>query len=480
MNRLLLLPTLLLLILTLPKQNLAQKRELRAAWVATVANIDWPSTPDLNSHQQKLEFLRILDSLHSSNFNAIVVQVRPTSDAFYPSPLEPWSKYLTGKSGQAPSPYYDPLKFMIEETHKRNMEFHAWINPLRAYNFSNPHPSSHISKQHPDWFYTYGNNTIMNAGNPEAANYLLKVIEDIVVRYDIDALHMDDYFYPYTIRGKSINDFAEYQKYNPRNLSLDDWRRDNINRIIKRIHDMILAKKPSVQFGISPFGVWRNYKDDPRGSKTNAGQTNYDNLYADILLWMKSGWIDYCAPQLYWERGHSAADYNELVKWWKKNSYDTYIIAGLQIYLMEQSTKSVWKSTAETLAQIYLAEHYNYDGIFLYSAKYLVKNIRGLKGDLKQGLFSKRALPLIHKHSDHTVPQAPTARKGSTNGWNFAEVTRPISDYYYVLAYETPNDDFVIEDINGAGRFHFRPKPKSKYFLVAVNKNQRISTKVYL
>ncbi len=467
----------LLLLYTLTTSS--QKRELRAVWVATVANIDWPSSSTASVASQKYEFTRLLDSLEATNFNAVVAQIRPTADAFYPSSIEPWSKYLTGKSGRPPEPYFDPLHFMITECHKRNLEFHAWINPLRAYTGSNPHPGNHVTRTHPDWFYTYGKNTIMNAGNPQAINYLMRVIEDIIVRYDIDALHMDDYFYPYTIAGRSIPDDREYNTYNTRNLSRGDWRRDNINKIIQRIRNLILDKNPSIQFGISPFGVWRNFEDDPRGSHTHAGQTNYDNLYADVRLWMQKGWIDYCAPQLYWERGHKSADYTTLLKWWKQNAFDTYIISGLQIYLMEQSSKSVWQSTEETLAQIYMARSYGYDGVCLYSAKYIGKNVRGLKNDLQNDLFSEKALPPIHKHSTLSPPMAPKVST-SQGGVDRIQVKNKDPNLRYVFGAENVKNKFIILEINTTGAYSFKRQQYYRYFVCALNASNMISGKTYL
>ncbi len=475
-------PKLLCLIfaLLLSTQAYTQKRELRAIWIATVANIDWPSSSTASVASQKYEFTRLLDSLEATHFNAVVVQIRPTSDAFYASSIEPWSKYLTGKSGRAPSPYFDPLEWMIQECHQRNLEFHAWINPLRAYSGSNPHPASHITRRHPEWFYTYGKNTIMNAGNPKAIDYLMTVIKDIITRYDIDALHMDDYFYPYTIKGRSIPDNMEYNNYNPKRLSKEDWRRDNINNIVQRIYNLIIEYKPAVQFGISPFGVWRNYKDDTRGSHTNAGQTNYDNLYADVRLWMQKGWIDYCAPQLYWERGHSAADYNTLIKWWKNNAFNTYIISGLQIYLMEQSSKSVWKSTEETLEQISLARYYDYDGICLYSAKYLAKNVRGLKNDLKYGLFSRIALPPVHKHTNLIQPSKPQFSSQKQGYIDRVTIKSPHPKLRYIFGFESAQENFEILEINTSGTYAFKRAPQFRYFVCAINASNIVSEKVYL
>ena len=271
--------------------------EFRGVWIATVDNIDWPHKGVYTAYSQKLDFIRQLDMHKQNGMNAVIVQVRPSADAFYPSALEPWSEWLTGKQGRSPSPYYDPLQFMIEETHKRGMEFHAWLNPYRA-NYdvrSASIASNHITKIHPEWFLTYGGKKYFDPGNKEAQQHVINVVKDIVKRYNVDAIHMDDYFYPYRIPNKEFPDNASYKKSGT-SLSKGDWRRSNVDSIIKALNAVIKAEKPYCKFGISPFGVWRNKEADPDGSNTQAGQTNYDDLYADILLWLKQGWVDYVAP----------------------------------------------------------------------------------------------------------------------------------------------------------------------------------------
>ena len=267
-----------------------------------MTNIDWPSRKGLPVDSQKAEFIRILDLHKQNGMNAIIMQIRPAADAFYPSPYEPWSEYLTGVQGKPPSPYYDPLQFMIEETHKRGMEFHAWCNPYRA--MFNTKKSSiaptHITRMHPEWFVDYGDTRYFDPGNKEAQAFVSHIVGDIVRRYAVDAIHFDDYFYPYRIPGKAFPDSETFQKYH-NGMSLEDWRRSNVDSIIVQLYRVIRNENPNCRFGISPFGVWRNQDKDPRGSATKAGQTNYDDLYADILLWLEKGWIDYVVPQLYWE-----------------------------------------------------------------------------------------------------------------------------------------------------------------------------------
>ena len=330
----------------------AQARpEFRGVWIASVDNIDWPRRYQYNSESQKAEFIRQLDMHQRNGMNAVMVQVRPSADALYASPYEPWSQWLTGTQGKAPWPYYDPLKFGIEEAHKRGFEYHAWVNPYRA-NFSIGKASiaaNHITKQHPEWFLKYGTTLYFDPGNQEAQAWVVNVVKDIVERYDVDAIHMDDYFYPYRIAGKEFPDTASYRKYGA-GMSKDDWRRSNTDSIIRKLTAAIHDTKPWVKFGISPFGVWRNQKDDPDGSPTQAGVTNYDDLYADILLWLEEGWIDYVTPQVYWEFSHSHAPFEPIVKWWNEHTYGRHCYIGLGIY--RAGTNWAWRDRTQLPRQI--------------------------------------------------------------------------------------------------------------------------------
>src|SRR3954469_22815801 len=371
---------------TLPVSNLAlstfnvqPKYELRAAWIATVVNIDWPSKKGLPVDQQKAEYITMLDSLQHLGMNAVIVQVRPAADAFYPSPYEPWSEWLTGTQGIAPEPYYDPLKFMIDEAHKRGMEFHAWLNPYRAvFDMRNSSvASNHITRVHKDWFLMYGGKKYFNPGLPQVMQYVTNIVKDIVTRYDVDAIHMDDYFYPYRITGKEFPDEATYEKYG-NSLKKEDWRRSNCDTIIKMIHDTIVAVKPMVKFGISPFGVWRNKSKDDDGSDTKAGQTNYDDLYADILLWLKNSWIDYVAPQLYWEIGNKFCDYETLLDWWGKHSYDKDVYVGHALYRTVENPTPAWRNPVELPNEIkFLRENKNIQGSIYFSASNFYSNPNG-------------------------------------------------------------------------------------------------------
>ena len=309
-----------IILLYLSNRSVAQpKYEFRGVWVATVDNIDFPSTKYLSSYGQQAEFVSLLDMHKRNGMNAVIVQIRPATDAFYPSQYEPWSEWLTGTQGKPPSPYYDPLEFMITETHKRGMEFHAWMNPYRAvFNINKSSISpTHVTKLHPEWFLDYGGVRYFDPGNKEAQQFVTNVVRDVVSRYNIDAIHFDDYFYPYRIPGKEFGDWKSFQKYG-NGLDKESWRRSNVDSIIVKLSRAIKEQNKNCKFGISPFGVWRNIDKDPEGSNTKAGQTNYDDLYADILLWLKMKWIDYVAPQLYWEFNHKVVGYEVLTDWWAR------------------------------------------------------------------------------------------------------------------------------------------------------------------
>ena len=368
------------------------KYEFRAAWVASVDNIDWPSKKGLPVDSQKAEFIRLADMHKSNGMNALIVQIRPSTDAFYPSPYEPWSEWLNGVQGKPPFPYYDPLQFMITETHKRGMEFHAWCNPYRAefiVGKSSIAPT-HISRIHPEWFLEYGGKRYFDPGNKDVQLFVENVIRDIVARYEVDAIHFDDYFYPYRIAGKEFPDNSSYERYGG-NMSKDDWRRSNVDSIILMLSRSIKEIKPTCKFGISPFGVWRNVSKDPEGSNTTAGQTNYDDLYADILLWLKNGWIDYVAPQLYWEFGHKAAPYEVLLEWWSKHTYGRHCYIGLGIY--KAGSNQIWKDPTLIPRQIEAMRSLpNIQGQVYFSSKSFVSNPNGWSDSLRNVYYKEPAL----------------------------------------------------------------------------------------
>ncbi|KAA4701745.1 family 10 glycosylhydrolase [Bacteroides fragilis] len=309
------------------QQSPYPKREFRGAWIQAV-NGQFRGIP---TEKLKQTLIDQLNSLQGAGINAIIFQVRPEADALYASQLEPWSRFLTGVQGQAPSPYWDPMQFMIDECHKRGMEFHAWINPYRVKTSLKSELSpNHLYNIHPEWFVTYNNQLFFDPALPESRRHICMVVADIVSRYDVDAIHMDDYFYPYPAKGMDFPDDASFARYGGGFTNRADWRRSNVNILIQKIHETIRGLKPWVKFGISPFGIYRNEKNDPLGSKTN-GLQNYDDLYADVLLWARNGWVDYNIPQIYWQIGHPAADYETLVKWWAKNTENRPLFIGQSV-----------------------------------------------------------------------------------------------------------------------------------------------------
>lgn len=312
--------------------ELYPKREFRGVWIHTVGQSRYQQ---MNSAAMKHYIADMVKKMDEAGMNAIIFQVRPEADAFYKSDLEPWSRFLTGKQGVAPDdPTFDPLEFIIDECHKRGMELHAWMNPYRVQsNIKSELASDHLYWDEPERFLQYGNQLYFDPGLPENRKLINDVVRDIVSRYDVDAIHMDDYFYPYPLSGESFPDDNSFDTYaasqgftaNQR----DDWRRNNVNLLIQEIKLTIAGTKPWVRFGISPFGIYRNKRSTPdgSGSETN-GLQNYDELYADIKLWVEKGWIDYNAPQLYWQIGHELADYTTLAKWWNANNFQQPLYIG--------------------------------------------------------------------------------------------------------------------------------------------------------
>jgi len=369
------------------------KPEFRGLWIATVDNIDWPSKGNFSPDSQRREFIQLLDMMQKNGFNTAIVQVRPAADAFFPSSYEPWSEWLTGIQGTPPRPYYDPLEFMISETHKRGMEFHAWVNPYRAV-FNNGTSSlspTHVTRLHPEWFLTYGDKRYFDPGNKEAQRFVGYVIRDMVSRYAVDAIHMDDYFYPYRLTGKEFPDNHSFLVYG-NGMNKDDWRRSNTDSIIALLSRTIKSENPKCQFGISPFGIWRNAnKDSLNGSMTNGGSSNYDDLFADILLWLKKGWIDYVAPQIYWEFEHRVAPFGVLLDWWSKHSYGKNCYIGLGMY--KAGSNPAWKDRMQLPRQIDAIRNTpNVQGMVFFSAKSLQKNLYGWSDSLRLNYFKEPAL----------------------------------------------------------------------------------------
>ncbi|MCJ8210629.1 family 10 glycosylhydrolase [Mucilaginibacter sp. RS28] len=387
----------------------APKREFRGVWVATVVNIDWPSRVGLTSDKQKEQLLKILDYHAQSNINAIMFQVRPAADAFYAKSREPWSRWLMGKQGQAPDPFYDPLEFAITEAHKRGMELHAWINPYRATfdaNYANI-ASNHPTKTHPEWFFTYGKQKLFNPGLPEVREYIVQVVLDIVKNYEIDGLHMDDYFYPYPIAGQVINDTEAFKKYGSAFTDIRDWRRDNVNQLIKMLADSIHKYKPSVKFGVSPLGIWKNKRQDVEGSETNGG-SSYLELYADTRKWVQEGWVDYINPQIYWPFGFRAAPFEKLIDWWSDNTFGRHLYIGQAAYRINERNQTAFRNPRELPNQIrYIRANPRVQGSIYFSSNSLTANPLGFSDSLRRDFYRKPALPPVMLWRDSIAPNAP-------------------------------------------------------------------------
>lgn len=397
----------LALTLGMTAQN---KREFRGAWIQCVnGQFMGKSTQEIQSMLSNQ-----LDELQKDGVNAIIFQVRAECDALYESDLEPWSKFLTGVQGKAPSPYWDPLAWMVEQCHQRGMELHAWINPYRAKHGSTSmgqlSDKSVVIKQ-PNLCFSYDNLVLLNPGLKEAADYTCKVAADIVKRYDIDGFHIDDYFYPYPVAGKKIPDQGLFQKNSHGFWNISDWRRDNVSRFIKQLGETIHQVKPWVKFGVSPFGIYRNKRNDPNGSETN-GLQNYDDLYADVLLWVNNGWIDYCVPQLYWEIGNRAADYKTLITWWNKNAGKRPLYIGEDIertakYADPANPKSHQLPAKHKLHQ----EMNNVKGTVLWYAKTAADNVGNIGHTLRDYYWKYPALQPAMPFLDNKAPKGVKSLK---------------------------------------------------------------------
>ena len=371
------------------------KTELRGVWVSTVQRVDFPSKATTDPSVLRTEWLTLLDFYKSLNINAVIVQVRPTGDAIYPSKLVPYSKWLTGKSGKPLAGNFDLLKFMIETAHNEGMEFHAWVNPYRVLidgdttNLDAKHPF----RAHRNWLMQYGKEYLFNPGIPEVWRHLTDVMEEIVRKYDVDAIHFDDYFYPYRIAGEELPDAKTFEKYGKRFKNVGDWRRANTDSLIFNVKQMIKRSKPMVQLGVSPFAVWRNQSDtkfgDTEGSDTKAGQRCYDDLYSDVVNWMQNGWLDYVAPELYFHVGFEVVDYEKILTWWQTHSYGTTLYISHAIYKVNRQPKyPAWSDPTEIPRQLDLARSIpEVKGLVFFSSKWLIQNELGVTDALRDYFF---------------------------------------------------------------------------------------------
>ncbi|MEO8168188.1 MAG: family 10 glycosylhydrolase, partial [bacterium] len=378
------------------------KREFRGVWISTVANIDWPTSPNLSTQAQKDQLIAILDNMAAAGFNAVVLQVRPECDALYQSSIEPWSYWLTGTQGQAPNPFYDPLQFAVDEAHKRGMELHAWFNPYRAVHgsyTSYTRAPNHVSVLHPDWILTGISSSpttkILDPGKQVVRNYVSGVIADVVRRYDIDAAHIDDYFYVEGITNQDANTFFT----EPRGFSnLADWRRDNVNLLIRQIYDSVRTVKPWVKWGVSPRGIWKN--GVPPGI---VGNDNYSSIYCDAVAWLQARSLDYIAPQLYWKFG-GGQDYGLLQPWWNSQRNGRHFYPGLATYRINASGFGPASEIANQLR--YNRTSGNTQGAIQFTANNLTGNLGGITDSLKTDIFRYPALipPMVWKDSIAPYP----------------------------------------------------------------------------
>jgi uncharacterized lipoprotein YddW (UPF0748 family) len=400
-------------------------REFRGVWVASVSNINWPSKPGLSTAEQQAELLALLDRAAALRLNAVLLQVRPACDALYPSKLEPWSEYLTGQQGRAPSPAWDPLALACREAHRRGLELHAWLNPYRAQHSSakSALAASHISKRKPDLARTYGKQLWLDPGDPRTQDHVLAVIKDLVRRYDVDGVHFDDYFYPYVEKTTSGNelefpDDATWRKYGQRTgLSREDWRRRNVDTFIQRAQAAIRAEKPGVKFGLSPFGIWR-----PGFPAPIRGYDAYAKLYADARKWLASGWCDYLAPQLYWQIAPPEQSFTALLAWWQQQN-----VAGRHVWPGLNSVKAATWKPAEIQQQIAATRRAsNAPGHLHWSYSALARDINGLAPALLASTYAARAVVPAYpwKGSDRLgqprLTIVPISSGGLVAAWSLA------------------------------------------------------------
>ncbi len=404
----------LVFIISLQDSIAQPKREMRAVWIAHVNNIDFPSSANLTESQQKSQFISILDDFAKNNINAAIVQIRTNCDASYPSELEPWSAFWAGKQGTGPG--YDPLKFMIEECHKRNIEFHAWFNPYRAApSLSTFAADNHIRKRQPQWIMSYNGLQLLDPAIPEVREFVTQVILDVVQKYDIDAVHFDDYFYPYPVTGVTLNDEASFSVYNRGFTNRADWRRDNINLLIKMMSENIKKVKPWVKFGISPFGIWKNKSASQPDASDTKGLEAFHSIYADSKKWIQEGWVDYLAPQVYWSIGFSIANFGVLVPWWAENkgNYNRHLYIGHAAYRINSGgTDPNWAKPSEMPQQINFTRNVTgVNGSIFYNTTSFRNNLLGFNDSLQSNQYKTKAFVPTMPWIDSVPPAIVTGLK---------------------------------------------------------------------
>lgn len=409
------------------------KREFRGAWIHTVHQKQYAR---MTSEQTQAYLVNMVDSLQLAGINAVLWQVRPSADALYPSELEPWSRYLTGTAGKAPDPMWDPLQFMIDECHKRNIELHAWLNPYRVTTVkTDTLPENHLYYKHPEWFVHYGQQILFDPGLPECRDFIVEVVRDIVTRYDVDAIHMDDYFYPYPVKDEEFPDSASYARYGE-GMELGDWRRRNVDLLIEQLHYDMRATKPWVRLGISPFCVWRNRSNDPRGSRTQAFE-NYSGLFADVILWTEKGWVDYMIPQLYLRLDHKTASYDILARWWNENAFGRHLYYGLNVGTAMKAP-DLAEGTFQFTRMIELSRYLdNVNGTCMWPAYPIVSNTDGVADKLIREEHSRPSLIPAYDFIDDKAPakvKGLKARDGRLQ-WKRSKTSDPMQEQIYFVVY---------------------------------------------
>lgn len=439
------IPILLMISIHIQLFSLSKfpKREFRGAWIATVANIDWPSSRTATSSEQKEELIEMLEQLRSAGINAVLFQVRTECDALYNSQIEPWSYWLTGKQGSSPHPLFDPLDFAIQEAHKRGMELHAWLNPYRAVKTVGEYQvsESHISQTHPEWILTFDKYKMLDPGLPDVRNYIVSVVEDIITRYDVDGIHFDDYFYPYSPKI-SNEDSLSFKYFNNGFEDIDDWRRYNINKMVELVHNKINEHKPHIKFGISPFGIVENKYAG------TSGFNSYSILYCDPLTWIREKTIDYLTPQIYWEIGHPKADYSKLLPWWASVVEDRHLYVGH--YSSRFTAKRYEGKKSEIGDQLRINRSFkNIYGSVFFSAKSISNNSSGFADTLKNNFYTYHALIPLMAWKDSIPPNAPkefNARKSPglvKLTWMKSEIALDDDEAKYYLLYKFKSDDNI-------------------------------------
>jgi len=466
--------------LAMLKYRADPKREFRGAWVATLENIDWPGSQKLTTDEQKQQFNELLNAHQRTGINAVMFQVRPAADAFYAKGREPWSKWLNGKQGQAPVPFYDPLEFAITEAHKRGMELHAWFNPYRAttdnkFKLLSP---DHITNKKPEWFFTYGGIKVFNPGLPEVREYIVRVILDVVDNYDIDGVHMDDYFYPYQIAGQKINDSATYQQYGSGFSDIRDWRRNNVDLLIKMLSDSIHKHKPRVKFGISPFGIWANKSQNADGSDTHGGDSYYE-LYADSRKWIKEGWLDYINPQLYWPINDRLAPFEKLLPWWSDNTYNRHLYIGQAAYRINERKSIIFKHPQEMPDEIKLLRNNpRVQGSVFFSSASLLHDPLGFTDSLRLNYYKHPALPPVMLWLDSIPPNVPlnfTATRLQGNRvqlkWDTPLLAKDKEPVYGYVIYRFEGTEKISVD-NAKNILHIQYNADKQYIDTAIERGK--------